>query len=336
MITAPHRAFRFAPTPSRWLHFGNALAAWLGWGTARAAGGRFILRIEDIDATRCRPQFEAAALADLAWLGLDWDEGPDVGGPHAPYRQSERLDLYDATLDRLATAGRAYPCACSRAEIRAAQSAPHARAAGGPGERPYPGTCRPARGAPAVALRADRGGYRFAAEALGDDAVIRWEDGLLGPGREDLRTTCGDFLLGRPGQPTYQLAVVVDDVAMGITDVVRGRDLVDSTARQIALHRALGRSPPRFAHHPLLVDHAGRKLSKRDAATALRTQREAGARPGPLLAALGRAVGLFAPTIRDARAHDLVDAFSDGAGAHLRDGALGAGDLEALDAGGPP
>jgi len=310
---SPHRPrFRFAPTPSRWLHLGNGLAALVGWGMARASGGAFVLRVEDIDRSRCRADFEDGALADLAWLGLDWDEGPDVGGPHGPYRQSERLRRYDAVAEALVADGLAYPCRCSRADVRAAASAPHHTDTHG--ELPYPGTCRPEGGVPQPLLD-DRGGVRLWVDRLGADACVTWRDGLLGELREDVRSTCGDFLLGRPGQPTYQLAVVADDRDMGITDVVRGRDLVGSTARQLVLHRVLAERDgaprePRFHHHPLVVDELGRKLSKRDDDIALRTLRRGGADPAPVIAALGRAIGLFPPSVARAHPRDLADALS--------------------------
>lgn len=295
-MPASETRYRFAPTPSRELHVGNALAALFGWASARAAGGAFVLRIEDIDRTRCKPAFEAAVYRDLRWLGVDWDEGPDVGGPFAPYRQSERLDRYDAILADLRARGLAYVCTCSRADIRAAQSAPHLGPHAGGDELPYPGTCRDRH----QVLPAGRGGIRFRI----DDPIVDWVDGLLGPRHEDIRTTSGDVLLGRPGQPTYQLAVVADDAAMRISDVVRGVDLIGSTARQIALHRALGNPPPRFLHHPLLLDGDDRKLSKRDAAIAI----TAYADPHTLVARLGRAIGLFGPTVLHATAADWIDA----------------------------
>ncbi len=302
--------FRFAPTPSRELHVGNALAALYGWATARAARGAFVLRIEDIDRGRCKPAYEAAIYRDLRWLGIDWDEGPDLGGPYAPYRQSECLARYDAILDDLRARGLAYVCTCSRNDIRAAQSAPHLGPHQSGDEIPYPGTCRDRD----HTLPPDRGGIRFRV----DDPIIDWTDTLLGPRREDIRTTSGDVLLGRPGQPTYQLAVVADDIAMHITDVVRGVDLIGSTARQIALHRALGadsrgqcnsveppaHEPPRFLHHPLLLDGDDRKLSKRDAAIAIASFTDAHA----LVADLGRAIGVFGPTVTRATAADWVDA----------------------------
>lgn len=316
-MTTPRR-FRFAPTPSRELHAGSALAAICGWAACRAVAGHFIVRVEDIDRARSRPELEPRLFDDLVWLGLDWDEPPE--------RQSDRLQLYDHALDALVADGRAYPCRCSRADIRAAQSAPHLAVAGEEVEVPYPGTCR----GHAVELPADRGGYRFDVCALGDAAVVDWRDGFIGPQREDVRTTSGDFLLGRAQQPTYQLAVVVDDRLMGITDVVRGRDLLGSTARQILLHRALaglpGASPaptPTFAHHPLIIDADGRKLSKRDAALSLHALRRDGTDPRTLVARLGRAIGLFDAGVLSATPRDWADALASGdRAAALHDGRL--------------
>ena len=305
----PAARFRFAPTPSRPLHVGSAWAALVGWAWARAHQGQFILRIEDIDRTRSQPRFESELLHDLEWLGLDWDEGPDIGGPHAPYRQSERFDLYDAALESLAKAGHLYACTCSRAEIRQAQSAPHLVA--GNEERPYLGTCRPPHPTttPHLALLPDRGGLRLSLATL-DTSRFTFTDALVGTVTEDVTTTCGDVLLGRPGQPTYQLAAVVDDRAMGVTDIVRGRDLLGSTARQLALRAAMGeKTSIRFAHHGLLVDASGQKLSKRDEAAPLSALRHSGSER--LIAALGKAAGYFDPTILRATARDLRDAIAD-------------------------
>jgi glutamyl-tRNA synthetase len=281
------RRFRFAPSPSRLLHVGNGLAALIGWAAARVQGGTFVLRIEDIDSTRCKPEFEAACLEDLRWLGLTWHEGPDVGGAYGPYRQSERLDRYDAILEDLGGSN-AYLCHCSRAEVRAAQRAPHLERSG---ELPYPGTCRQAAYYPG-AQHLERGGFRLSVEAMGNAATCHWTDDWLGPQSEDVRETCGDFLLGRPGAPTYQLAVVADDAAMAISDVVRGRDLLGSTARQRLLYHHLGAEAPRFAHHPLLLDAHGAKLSKRDSALTLRELRERGHTPGELISRLAHSIGL--------------------------------------------
>lgn len=308
------RRFRFAPTPSRPLHIGSAWAALIGWALARHAHGRFVLRIEDIDRTRSQAQFEDQLLSDLAWLGLDWDEGPDVGGPFAPYRQAARFHLYDQALENLAQRGHLYACTCSRAEIRQAQSAPHLGLSLNPNEaeRPYPGTCRPTTPTltPHAGLLPDRGGLRLSLPTLRTPRIA-FEDSLAGPLEEDLQTTCGDILLGRPGQPTYQLAVVVDDLAMQVTDVVRGRDLLGSTARQLALVEALtGRLPTlRHTHHGLLVDAESKKLSKRDQAAPLAELRHLG--PTRLIAALGRAAGYFGDHTRTASANDLADAIAD-------------------------
>lgn len=299
------RRFRFAPTPSRPIHIGSAWAALVGWSLARAARGQFVLRIEDIDRTRSQRHFETQLLEDLAWLGIDWDEGPDVGGPAGPYRQSERLDRYDQALRTLADQNRIYACVCSRADIRQAQSAPHLGL--GDTERPYPGTCRPTPSGRGHRLLPDRGGMRL---ELPTQTLVSFDDVFAGPITEDLSTTCGDVLLGRPGQPTYQLAVVVDDLAMGITDIVRGRDLLGSTARQLALRQALDTpSRPTIAHHGLIVDRLGHKLSKRDEAAPLGDLRAQGG-PEALIAALGRAAGLFAPNIDLASANDLREAIA--------------------------
>ena len=299
------RRFRFAPTPSRPLHVGSALAALLGWSVARAAEGTFVLRIEDIDQARCRPEHEASVLSDLSWLGLDWDEGPDVGGPLGSYRQSDRLQLYDEALQDLLEGDAGYICGCSRADVRQAQRAPTTE-----DERvalPYPGTCRGIE--PLRDYTSDRGGLRLHVERSGDQAVVRWRDPWDGGGQEDVRQTCGDFLLGRPGAPTYQLAVVVDDIAMKITDVVRGSDLCGSTARQLLLFRALSASPPCFAHHPLLLDPlTGHKLSKRDGASTLASLRHQGERPNRLIARMGVAIGLFSEDVLSATPMDVRDA----------------------------
>ncbi|MEZ4268381.1 MAG: tRNA glutamyl-Q(34) synthetase GluQRS [Myxococcota bacterium] len=301
------RRFRYAPTPTRELHVGNGLAALIGWAAARSVGGAFALRIEDIDRTRSRPELAAAALDDLRWLGVDWDEGPDVGGAFGPYVQSERMARYDAALAELDARGLVYACQCSRADVRAAMSAPHLQLGG---EAPYAGTCRPTHDGPR-ALAEDRGGYRLDVVSLGDAAVVQLEDAWLGPVTEDVRETCGDFLLGRPDAPTYQLAVVTDDIAMGITDVVRGHDLAGSTARQVLLYRAFGGAVPRFAHHPLLVDEQGQKLSKRDGALALSELRKSQMAPGELRARLGAAVGLWGADVRRAAARDFIEALRE-------------------------
>jgi glutamyl-tRNA synthetase len=274
---------RFAPSPTGDLHLGSAAAALLCAAAARRAGGALLLRMEDLDTARVLPGKSAAILDDLRWLGITWDEGPDVGGPAGPYVQSQRLALYEAALARLEAGGHVYLCDCSRAEIARVASAPHA---GDEGPR-YPGTCRPHgmrtrafRRPPAVRL------------AVPDDAEVTVDDAVLGPLRERVGEVTGDFVLRRgDGVFAYQLAVVVDDLAMGVTEVVRGADLASSAPRQALLARLLGGEPPRFAHVPLLLGADGARLAKRAAGMTLRDQRAAG-RPGAELArALARAYG---------------------------------------------
>jgi glutamyl-tRNA synthetase len=252
------------------------------------------LRNEDLDPQRSKPEFVQAFMEDLRWLGLDWDEGPDRGGSHAPYNQSERTHFYRETLQRLIASGQAYPCHCSRKEVQLSSRAPHAEDE----EAIYAGTCRPVKMgegfvSPAPALPQvvaanqppSPGGkpetrkpcWRF---RVPDGEVIRFVDGHAGPCEYVAGRDFGDFVIWRPdGVPAYQLAVVVDDGLMGITEVVRGADLLVSTARQILLYRALGWEPPVFYHCPLMIDENGVRLAKRNDALSLRTLREQGRSP---------------------------------------------------------
>jgi glutamyl-tRNA synthetase len=282
---------RYAPSPTGRLHLGNARTALLAWLDARSRGGRFVLRVEDVDFTRARRELEARMLRDLAWLGIDWDEGPDVGGPHGPYRQSERGELYAAALASLDT----YACTCTRRELRALPSM------GATGEAVYPGTCRarPTRPGPATAR------WRVPPGEVG------FVDRVLGAYAQDVAREVGDFVLRRAdGAWAYQLAVVVDDAAMAVDSVVRGADLLDSTPRQILLQRALGLPTPTYGHVPLILGAGGAKLSKRDGAPDLGELREAGAPPEPVVAALARSVGIVGPAVRAVRAAELVAGFS--------------------------
>ncbi len=297
-----HRG-RFAPSPTGPLHLGNARTALLSWLAARAAGGRWLQRVEDLDRARVRPGLEERILGELRWLGLDWDEGPDVGGPSGPYRQSERLGRYDDALRRLREAGRVYPCFCSRAEIARAAEAPHGLSDDGPR---YPGTC-----ARLSTEEADRRsvGRRPAWRLRVAPGEVRFEDGVHGPQAVDVSTQVGDFVVARAdGVPAYQLAVVVDDAAMGITDVVRGDDLLPSTARQLLLFEALGLAPPRFAHVPLVVGEDGERLAKRHGALSLGELRERGADPRAVVGLLASLSGLAPPGARVAPG-ELVRAF---------------------------
>jgi glutamyl-tRNA synthetase len=287
---------RFAPSPTGDLHLGSAATALVAWLSARAAGGRLVMRVEDIDRPRVVHGSEARQLDDLRWLGLDWDEGPDVGGPHAPYRQSERSAAYDDALARLEARGLLYRCDCSRAEIARVASAPHA---GDEGPR-YPGTCRP------FGMR-ERAWKRPPAIRLAvPDGVVHVDDALQGAFDEDVAARVGDFVLKRgDGMYAYQLACVVDDLAMGVTEVVRGADLIDSTARQIVLARLLGGAPPAFAHVPLVVAPGGARLAKRSGGVTLREHREAGRDPRELARMLAATLGL--PPADQPRA--MLDAF---------------------------
>lgn len=280
------RRGRFAPTPSGQLHIGNARTALLAWLQMRRAGGQFVLRMEDIDRPRSRPELARQILDDLRWLGIDWDEGPDVGGSYGPYAQSAREPLYAKALERLARDGWLYPCYCSRAELMAIASAPHGLASEGPA---YPGTCRgltPEERAAKSALKTPS--LRF---ALPDRPVV-FDDLAAGPQRFPAGAG-GDFVVRRAdGIIGYQLAVVVDDAAMRITDVLRGWDLLDSTPRQLLLFEALGLKPPRFAHVPLLYGPDGQRLSKRHGAVTIAGMRAAGTAPERVVGCLAYLSGL--------------------------------------------
>jgi glutamyl-tRNA synthetase len=244
-----------------------------------------VLRVEDLDASRVRPETVRGALDDLRWLGLTWDEGPDVGGPSAPYVQSERLPLYDAALRRFMEAEQVYPCTCTRAEIARSASAPHAEDEG----PTYPGTCAHRRASDAEALA----GHPFAWRFRVPKGPVAWDDLIQGPFDLDPSEVGGDFLVARAGLgPSYQLAVVVDDAAMGITQVLRGQDLVPSTPRQVLLYRALGLEPPSFGHLPLVVGSDGRRLAKRDQSIKLAALRDAGVDPRSFVGWLAMTLGL--------------------------------------------
>jgi glutamyl-tRNA synthetase len=261
---------RFAPSPTGPLHLGNLRTALLAWLFARSAGGRFLVRVEDLDDSRVRPGMEEAQLSDLRSLGLDWD-GPVV-------RQSERMELYEEAIGRLD--GLLYPCYCTRAEIRAAVSAPHGISTADL----YPGTCRELT----AAGRAEReaAGRPPALRVRSGDVRVGFEDRLLGRFEE----VVDDFVVRRnDGTPAYQLAVVVDDAAQNIGEVVRGADLADSTPRQILLSRLLRLPEPNYVHVPLILGPDGRRLAKRHGAVALPEQDQ---RPDEVRAWMARSLGL--------------------------------------------
>jgi glutamyl-Q tRNA(Asp) synthetase len=257
---------RFAPSPTGLLHLGHAFSALTGWRMARAAGGRFVLRIEDIDRGRCRPAFEAAIFEDLAWLGIDWD------GP--VWRQSERLPLYAEALNRLKALGVVYPCFCTRADIAAAGGAPQ-----GPEGPLYPGTCRGLR-APEVAAKPGMPAWRLdVARAAALAGPLSWHDAVA-----EVQTAqperLGDIVLARRDiGAAYHLAVVVDDAAQGISDVVRGVDLFEATHVQRLLQALLGLPAPRYHHHALVTGADGKRLAKRDGGSTIAAARAAGEDP---------------------------------------------------------
>jgi len=290
---------RLAPSPTGCLHVGHARTFWTAFERARAAGGTLVMRMEDLDAERSRANFAEAAMEDLRWLGISWQEGPDEGGPYAPYAQSERRDYYLAAWRKLLDRGCLFACHCSRKDIESALTAPHERAQSGSGgakieilddEPLYPGTCRhrtsraPHVPGPAAADIENPEGtnWRF---RVPDGEPVEFIDGNLGPQRFVAGKDFGDFVVWRrDGSPSYQLACVVDDAAMRITEVVRGADLLKSTARQILLNRALGFDNPAWYHCRLVADRHGRRLAKRHDALSLRALRQRGLTPIDILA----------------------------------------------------
>jgi glutamyl-tRNA synthetase len=286
---------RLAPSPTGYLHLGHARTFWVAWKRACASAGKLVFRNEDLDSQRCRPEFVRAMADDLRWLGLDWDEGPDfppqsgetgqpgvpgVGGPYAPYLQSQRRGFYLDAWRRLRDRRCIYPCTCSRKDLERALEAPHEDQPDD--EIPYPGTCR---GELSKARNWDSPAgvsWRF---LVPDGETVAFDDLCCGTQTFVAGKDFSDFLIWRRDDiPSYQLAVVVDDAAMKITEVVRGADLLKSTARQLLLFRALGQAPPRYFHCPLLRDEHNVRLAKRHLSLSLNTLRAQGADPQSLAA----------------------------------------------------
>ncbi len=296
---------RIAPSPTGFLHIGHAMTFWRAQERAREAGGKLVLRIEDLDRDRCRREFADAIIEDLRWFGLDWNEGPDIGGPFLPYVQSQRRSRYLESWEKLRVGGFIYPCKCSRKDVAEASLAPHDE-----NEEPiYPGTCRPRYFSVAAAVSAaeaesqatrlppqERGRIMPATAAetpagthwrfrVPDGERIEFLDARVGKQSAVAGRDFGDFIVWRRDDvPAYQLAVVVDDAAMRISEVVRGEDLLVSTFRQLLLYRALNLTPPKFFHMQLVVDESGKRLAKRHGSLSLRALRERGAVPGELRA----------------------------------------------------
>jgi glutamyl-tRNA synthetase len=277
---------RLAPSPTGYLHLGHARTFWAAYERAREARGVLVMRVEDLDEARSRAEFTAAMLEDLKWLGIEWQEGPDVGGPFAPYEQSARRTLYLEAWARLVASGHVYACSCSRRDIARAAEAPHEGQHTQPGaiqdanddEPVYPGTCRPRAGEAPPTFESPAGvNWRF---RVPDGEEIVFED--LRQGRQAFVAgrDFGDFAVWRRDDvPAYQLAVVVDDELMNITEVVRGSDLLRSTARQLLLQRALGYETPRYFHCDLVTDERGERLAKRHESLSLRRLRASGLTP---------------------------------------------------------
>jgi len=284
---------RLAPSPTGYLHLGHARTFWIAAERARLAGGSLILRNDDLDRARCRPEFVAAMIEDLRWLGLDWSEGPDSGGPHAPYDQSARLPLYRAALERLHAAGLIFPCTRSRRDVESAAGAPHEN--GIDDEPVYPPEFRPPAGTPLPPLGPRVSvNWRF---RVPDGETLHFNDGAAGPQHATTGRDFGDFIVWRKDDtPSYQLACVVDDAAMHVTEVVRGADLIRSTFRQLLLFRALGAPAPAFYHCPLVTDADGVRLAKRHDALSLRELRRQGVSPESLRERFARECQVTAPT----------------------------------------
>ena len=255
---------RLAPSPTGYLHLGHAKTFWTAQERARQQGGELVLRNEDLDRARCKPEFVSAMGEDLRWFGFEWSEGPDVGGPFAPYNQSERMNGYRHALEKLRVGGFIYPCTCSRKDIQTAIAAPHA----GDDEPIYSGKCR---SNVVSEIAGQKFSWRF---RVPDGEAIEFHDENAGEQAFVAGKDFSDFVVWRPDDvPAYQLACVVDDAAMRITEVVRGADLLASTARQILLYRALGWELPKFFHCELMLDENGRRLAKRQDSLSLRQLR---------------------------------------------------------------
>lgn len=291
---------RFAPTPSGRIHLGNILCAMLSWLSVRSKQGKYLLRIEDLDAMRCPRSLADQIEEDLQWFGIDWDDGGSAGGEQ--WYQSSRTEIYDRYFEILKDKGLLYPCFCSRAELHTAQ-APHRS----DGTYIYAGTCRnltPEQ----IAEKSKRRPPAWRVRV--PDRVVSFTDGCQGVYTENLAQDCGDFIIRRSdGVYGYQLAVVVDDGEMGVTEVVRGSDLLNSTPRQMYLYEQLGFPIPQFYHMPLLTAPDGRRLSKRDGDLDLGVLRERFGRPEPIVGMLAKAAGLR-PTAQPVALHELIADFS--------------------------
>lgn len=292
---------RLAPSPTGAQHVGNARTYLLAWLSARSRGGKVIMRIEDIDSPRVKFGAAQQAVDDLRWLGLDWDEGFGVGGSNGPYLQTERVHLYEQALEQLKRAERVYPCSCTRSDVAAAASAPHAGQEG----PVYPGICAARSAAVARELAERPYCWRFRCT----DKRRSFIDGMAGVRECVVGRELGDFVVGKSdGSVAYQLAVVIDDHAMGVTEVLRGDDLLPSTFRQLELYEFFGWTAPVFVHAPLVVGSDGRRLAKRHGDTRLSLLRQSGVPAERLIGLLAWSCGLRA-TIEPVTARELLPGF---------------------------
>jgi glutamyl-tRNA synthetase len=277
---------RYAPSPTGFLHLGNARTALAAWLHTRSQGGTFILRVEDLDSQRSRPEFIKANLGELRWLGLEWDEGPDVGGAYPPYLQSQRHSHYQQALETLQANGHLFECYLSRKELQGIASAPHEKVSVyGKHERKLNEQ---------IKQQKQREGKTPSLRFRVPGKTIRLEDVLEGQHLFSALHDVGDFVVKRAdGEWAYQLAVVVDDSAMKITEVVRGEDLLQSTAAQLLLYEALGATAPTFVHVPLLADETGQRMSKRKGSLTLTSLKESGVKPERLVGLLAFSLGLL-------------------------------------------
>ncbi len=274
---------RYAPSPTGYLHLGNARTALLTWLSVRKQGGKFVLRIEDIDEQRSNPKMIAANIEELRWLSLDWDEGPYIGGKFAPYLQSERKEHYCLALEQLRAKNCIFTCYLSRKDLRTVAAAPHGQlVVYGELERKHNENIKKQGVNKAPSLR-----------FYVPDKTIYFTDLFVGEQEISLRGQVGDFVLKRAdGMWAYHLAVVVDDVAMDINYVLRGDDLLTSTGAQLALYEALGKTPPKYVHVPLLLDLEGKRMAKRRGSLTLTALREYGIRPERVVGFLAHSLGL--------------------------------------------
>ena len=272
---------RYAPSPTGFLHLGNARTALVAYWHAKARNGTFLMRVEDLDSARSKPEMVSANLDELRWLGLSWDEGPDVGGPSRPYVQSQRFSLYETALNKLVIQNRVFECYLSRKDLREIASAPH-------GQMPVYSKAERALNKRVKDQKIVEGkppSLRFRV----DKPTVSFTDILQGEQTVEL----GDFVVKRAdGEWAYQLAVVVDDSAMNITEVVRGDDLLQSTAAQLLLYDALELAPPTFLHVPLLMDETGERMAKRKGSLTLTALREKGVKPERVVGLLAHTLGL--------------------------------------------